>query len=157
MGGRWAVGWAEGWRFVVGGRRAVGGWWSTVGGWRAVGRLASGLLVGRWLALVADGPGQPGGRRTTLRGVWGAKPPKYVNCKIQCSQKVGQKKWSHNLCQSTLHVKLPYTFELSKVCQSSLRERKQNRNSQIFKNNFPSPNGNEYSVPIDQSMVEPSK
>merc|ERR1712185_894401 len=34
--------------------------------------------------------------------IWGAKPPRYVKYKIQCSQKVGQKKWSHNLCQSWL-------------------------------------------------------
>ena len=44
--------------------------------------------------------------------IGGASPPIYVRYKVQCSQKVGQKKWSHNLKPklggSTLHVKLPY-------------------------------------------------
>ena len=30
----------------------------------------------------------------------GASPPVWVLYKVQCSQKVGQKKWSHNFCQS---------------------------------------------------------
>ena len=34
--------------------------------------------------------------------IGGASPPIKVRYKIQCSQKVGQKKWSHNLCQSWL-------------------------------------------------------
>ena len=40
--------------------------------------------------------------------IWGAKPPPLeVKYKMQCSQKIGQKKWSYNYSQKTSRLSTP--------------------------------------------------
>ena len=39
--------------------------------------------------------------------IGGASPPIWVRYKMQCSQKVGQKKWSHNSSQKTSRTSTP--------------------------------------------------